>query len=149
VEDHYKKDRGIKLKKKASIICSSDQFEKVYALFNIANGSASFGMDVTIFFTFQGLKIIMKDETGNPMVLSKNFFGKDKEQLLLKMNEKNITSLEEQFNDVRDLGVKFIACDMSMDMMDVSKEQMINGVEVGGIGTFVNEAKDSDINLFI
>jgi peroxiredoxin family protein len=137
------------MKKKVSLVCSSGQFEKVYALFNIANGSASFGMDVTIFFTFQGLKVIMKDENGNPLVLSKGFFEKDKAELLQKMEEKNITSLVEQFNDARDLGVKFIACDMSMDMMDVTKEQLIDGAKVGGIGTFVSEATESEISLFI
>jgi peroxiredoxin family protein len=90
--------------KRATIICSTSELEKVYALFNIANGCASFGMEVTIFFTF---------------------------------------------NDVRELGVKFIACDMSMDMMDIREEDLIEGTTVGGIGTYVSEAKGSDISLFI
>jgi peroxiredoxin family protein len=139
----------MKLKKKVSIICSSDKFDKVYALFNIANGSASFGMDVTIFFTFQGLNVIKKDENGIPIIFNKGFFGTEAEQLINRMEEKNLTSLKEQFSDAIELGVKLIACDMSMDMMDITKDDLIDGTEIGGIGTFVNEAKDSDIDLFI
>ena len=137
------------MKEKATLICSTDEFEKVYALFNIANGCASFGMDVTIFFTFAGLKLLRKDESEAPAFLKEGYFGADKEQMIEQMKAKKITSLREQFRDVRELGVKFIACDMSMDMMGISLEELISGVEVGGIGTYVSSAKSSNIDLFI
>ena len=145
------------MKQKATIICSTNQFEKVYALFNLANGYASFRMDVTIFFTFHGLELLRKDpgeegngeEGGRPLFLKKGYFGADMSKMIEGMEMKKITSLEEQFNDVRELGVEFIACDMSMDMMGLTKSDLINDVKIAGIGTYVSESKDSDVNLFI
>jgi peroxiredoxin family protein len=137
------------MKDKATIICSTSEFQKVYALFNIANGCAAFGMDVTIFFTFDGLRLLMKGETASPVFLQEGFFGPETENMIEHMKTKELTSLEEQFNDGQDLGVKFIACDMSMDMMDIVEDDLIPGVTVGGIGTYVSEAKSSEITLFI
>jgi len=137
------------MREKATIICSTSEFQKVYALFNIANGCASFGMDVTIFFTFDGLRLLRKGETAAPVFLQEGFFGPDKEILIEQMKAKEITSLEEQFNDVQELGVRFIACDMSMDMMGMNEVDLISGATVGGIGSYVSEAKSSDITLFI
>ncbi len=149
MEDNYKEDGRIVMKDKATLICSTDEFEKVYAMFNIANGCASFGMDVTIFFTFDGLKLLKRDEAEAPAFLKEGFFGPDKEKMIDMMRTKEITSLKEQFKDVQELGTKLIACDMSMDMMGFSKEELIPGVGVGGIGTYVSEAKGSNISLFI
>ncbi len=149
MEDNHQKDGRIVMKEKATLICSTYEFEKVYALFNIANGCASFGMDVAIFFTFDGLKLLKKDDAGAPVFLREGFFGADKEKMIELMKGKGITSLKEQFKDVRELGTKFIACDMSMEMMGITEEELITGVEVGGIGSYVSEAKGSKINLFI
>lgn len=149
MEDNYKEDGRIVMKDKATLICSTDEFEKVYALFNIANGCASFGMNVAIFFTFDGLNLLKKDEVEAPVFLKEGFFGADKEKMIEQMKGKGITSLKEQFKDVRELGTKFIACDMSMEMMGITEKELIDGVVVGGIGTYVSEAKGSNINLFI
>jgi peroxiredoxin family protein len=149
MEDNNQKDGRIIMKEKVTLICSTNEFEKVYALFNIANGCASFGMDVAIFFTFDGLNLLKKDEAGTPVFLKEGFFGPNKEEMIEQMRNKKITSLKEQFKDVRELGTKLIACDMSMEMMGITKEDLISGVEVGGIGTYVSEAKGSNINLFI
>ena len=137
------------MKEKATLICSTNEFEKVYALFNIANGCASFGMDVTIFFTFDGLNLLKRDEAEAPAFLKEGFFGTGKEKMIEQMRTKEITSLKEQFKDVQELGTKLIACDMSMDMMGITKDELIPAVEVGGIGTYVSEAKGSNISLFI
>ena len=137
------------MKEKATFICSTNEFEKVYALFNVSNGCASFRMEVSIFFTFKGLELLKKDETGAPIFLNNDYFGADKEMIIDQMKAKKLTSLKEQFQDVRQLGVKFIACDMSMDMMGITEDELIPGVEIGGIGTYVSEAKGSNINLFV
>ena len=137
------------MKEKATIICSTNEFHRVYALFNIANGCAAFGMDVTIFFTFDGLRLLRKGGTAAPVFLQEGYFGPDKGDLIEHMKVKEITSLEDQFNDVQELGVKFIACDMSMDMMGIDEDDLIAGATVGGIGTYVSEARRSDITLFI
>ena len=132
--------------KKTTIICSSNDYEKVYALLNVTGGAASFAMDVTIFFTFWGLEVIKKSGLEN-LSLSKGDFPL--ESLKNRMNDNNITSLEELFNDAIELGVRFIACDKSMEILGISTEDLIDGVKVGAIGTYINHAKDSDINLFI
>lgn len=149
MEDNHKKDGRIVMKEKATLICSTQEFEKVYALFNIANGCASFGMDVTIFFTFDGLNLLKKDESGDPVFLKEGFFGPDKDKMIEQMRTKEITSLREQFKDAQELGTKLIACDMSMDMLGITEKELIDGVVVGGIGTYVSEAKGSNISLFI
>jgi peroxiredoxin family protein len=137
------------VKEKATLFCSTNKFEKVYALFNIANGCAAFGMEVTIFFTFQGLGLLKKDDMGHPVFLNEGYFGLDKEKMVEQMKVNEITSLREQFLDVQELGVKFIACDMSMDILGVTTEELIEGVKVGGIGSYISQAKGSNINLFI
>ena len=137
------------MKEKATLICSTNKFEKVYALFNIANGCASFGMEVTIFFTFQGLELLIKDDRGFPVFLNDGYFGSDKNKMVEQMKAREITSLREQFLDVQELGVKFIACDMSMDMLGITTDELIAGVKVGGIGSYISQAKGSNINLFI
>ena len=137
------------MKEKATLICSTNKFEKVYALFNIANGCAAFGLDVTIFFTFQGLELLKKDDTGTPVFLNEGYFGSDKNKMVEQMKAREITSLREQFLDVQELGVKFIACDMSMDMLGITTDKLIAGVKVGGIGSYISQAKGSNINLFI
>ncbi|MFQ6050968.1 MAG: DsrE/DsrF/DrsH-like family protein [Candidatus Hydrothermarchaeota archaeon] len=135
--------------KKLTIICSSNDFERVYAAFNIANGAASFGMDVTIFFTFWGLEAIKKDGLKNITLSKKDYLGIGSRFMKKKMKEKNVPLLQEQFDDLRELGVKMIACDMSMEIMGIKKEDFVDDVEVAGIGTYINTAKDSEINLFI
>ncbi len=137
------------MKQRATLICSTNVFENVYALFNIANGFASAGMDVTIFFTFRGLELLKKDAAGGPAFLKDGFFGPENVNRTQQMEKMKITSLKEQFNDVRELGVKFIACDLSMDMMGISPNNLIANVVVGGIGTYASEARASDVNLYI
>ena len=152
-----------------SFILFSDDLDKVLATFVLANGAAATGEKVTIFFTFWGLNAIKKQK--KPKV-TKDIFGKmfgmmlpgDSRKLKLsKMNmagigskmmrhimkKKNVESLE----SLRDMaianGVEFIACQMSMDVMGVDKEELLDNVTIGGVATYMNRAEDSSLNLFI
>ncbi|SEF51798.1 NADPH-dependent 2,4-dienoyl-CoA reductase, sulfur reductase [Caloramator fervidus] len=152
-----------------SIIVFSGDLDKAIASFIIANGAAAMGRPVTMFFTFWGLNILRKEVA--PKV-NKNFIEKmfakmmpkgSKKLGLSKMNmggigaklirsimaKKNIASLEELIEQAKKNGVKLVACSMSMDVMGIKKEELIDGVELGGVASFLAEAEKSDTSLFI
>lgn len=153
---------------KAMIVFSND-LDKAIASFIIANGAAAMGRHVTMFFTFWGLNILRKAK--NPPV-HKNFiekmFGvmmpKGSRKLSLSkmnmagigpkmirsiMNKKNIASLEQLMQTAIDNGVKFVACTMSMDVMGIKREELIDEVDVGGVASFLGAAEQADMSLFI
>ena len=157
--------------KKASIIVFSGEFDKVMAALIIANGAAASGMEVTLFFTFWGLNLIKKNK--GPIKGAKNWMqnmmgimnregisrlplskfhmaGIGKAMLKKIMKLEKVQTLEEMFADAADLGVKFIACKMSMDVMGIAKEDLVPEVsDIVGVATYVAGAKDCAINLFI
>ena len=152
-----------------AFILFSDDLDKVLATFVLANGAAATGEKVTIFFTFWGLNAIKKTE--KPKV-KKDWFGKmfgvmlpsDSMKLKLsKMNmggmgarmmrhimkRKGIDSLESLRRQAIENGVEFIACQMSMDVMGVKKEELLDHVTIGGVATYMGRAEEANVNLFI
>ena len=152
-----------------TIIVFSGDFDKVLASFIIANGAASMGRPVTMFFTFWGLNALRKSDKKN---VKKTFldtmFGKmmpkgTKKLKLSKMNmagmgtammkkvmkDKNVNTLEDLMKQAMDQGVKLIACTMSMDVMGITKEELIDGVEFAGVASYLVDAEESNVNLFI
>jgi peroxiredoxin family protein len=153
---------------KCSIIVFSGDMDKVMAAYIIATTAAAMGMETTMFYTFWGLKAIQKGTpTGNGLfgkMLSMmnrggidrlgpsklNFGGMGRWMFKKMMKDQNVTSLPELRQMAIDLDVKFLACLMSMDVMEISKDDLIDEVEdVVGAATFILEAQGSDINLFI
>ena len=157
------------MSKNKTLIMFSDDLDRALATFVLANGAAATGHKVSIFFTFWGLNVIKRVK--KPAV-KKDFFGKmfslmlpsDSRKLKLPqlsmfgigdkmmryiMRKKNISQLEELRQQAMDSGVEFIACQMSMDMMGVCKEELIDGVTIGGVATYMNRAEDACVNLFI
>ena len=155
--------------KNKTLIMFSDDLDRALATFVLANGAAATGHKVSIFFTFWGLSVIKKEK--KPAV-SKDLFGRmfswmlpsDSRKLKLSkmsmcgigdkmmrniMRKKNISQLEELRQQAMDSGVEFIACQMSMDMMGVKQEELIDGVTIGGVATYMNRAEDACVNLFI
>lgn len=152
-----------------SFILFSDDLDKALATFVLANGAAATGGKVTIFFTFWGLNAIKKQH--KPKVkkdifgrmfgmmlasdslhlkLSKmNMFGLGPKMMRYIMKRKNIESLETLRRTAIDNGVDFIACQMSMDVMGVKKEELLDNVTIGGVATYMNRAEQSGVNLFI
>ena len=160
---------GGAMSKNKTLIMFSDDLDRALATFVLANGAAATGHKVSIFFTFWGLNVIKRVK--KPAV-KKDFFGKmfslmlpsDSRKLKLSqlsmfgigdkmmryiMRKKNISQLEELRQQAMDSGVEFIACQMSMDMMGVCKEELIDGVTIGGVATYMNRAEDACVNLFI
>ncbi|MEZ8221937.1 Peroxiredoxin family protein [Candidatus Fervidibacteria bacterium JGI MDM2 JNZ-1-D12] len=154
--------------KKVSIIVFSGDLDKVLASFVIATGAAAVGMDVSMFFTFWGLNALKKrrDLSGKNFmekmfalmtpvgteglgVSKMNFFGIGAKMLRAMMKRKRVASLEELAQMARDLGVKIIACQMAMDVMGVKADELWDGIEVGGVASFLAEATKSKITLFI
>lgn len=152
-----------------TIVVFSGDMDKVMASFVIANGAAAMGRQVTMFFTFWGLNVLRKAEKQNikkPFIdsmfgkmmpqgvnklkLSKmNMGGMGTSMMRKVMKDKNIDSLEDLVKKAQQNGVKMIACTMSMDVMGITKEEIIDGVEFAGVGTYLGDAEESDVNLFI
>jgi peroxiredoxin family protein len=152
---------------KVSIIVFSGDMDKVMAAFIIANGAAAFDMKVTMFFTFWGLKAIQKGNATGTSVMGKmlgvmnrggldrlgpsrlNMGGMGRWMFKKMMKKRSITTLPELVRQAREQGVRLIACDMSMTVMEIKKDDLIDGVEIGGVATYVAEASESKFSLFI
>lgn len=152
-----------------TLIVFSDDLDKALASFVIANGAASTGKKVTMFFTFWGLNVIKKQ---NKPAVNKDIFGKmfgfmlpshSTKLKLSKMNmggmgswmmrlimkKKNIESLENLITMAAANGVEMIACTMSMDVMGVKPEELMDNVTLGGVASYLERAEDANVNLFI
>lgn len=152
-----------------TIIVFSGDLDKVLASFIIANGAAAMGRPVTMFFTFWGLTALRKSEKQpvkktrmesmfgsmlprgiEKLKLSRMDMGGMGTAMMKKiMNDKNVDSLEDMMKKAMKAGVKIIACAMSMDVMGIKPEELIDGVEIGGVGTYLGDAEESNVNLFI
>lgn len=153
--------------KKASIVVFSGDMDRVMAAFIIATTAAAMGMETSMFFTFWGLQAIKKKTpTGkglfgrmlsmflkdiNGIGPSKmNFGGMGRWMFKKMMKDKGVTSLPELRQMAIDMGVRLLACQMSMDVMEIDREDLIDAVDdVVGAATYVLEAQQADITLFI
>jgi peroxiredoxin family protein/TusA-related sulfurtransferase len=153
---------------KTMVVFSGD-LDKAIAAFIIANGAASMGKPVTMFFTFWGLNILRKQEAvrvkksfvermfGSMMprgsrrlkLSNMNMAGAGSRMIRGIMKKKNISSLEELIKHAQDRGVKLMACSMSMDVMGIKPEELMDGVEIGGVATYLGETESANTNLFI
>mgnify|MGYP006286525741 CR=1 FL=1 len=136
---------------KATIIVHSGEFDKVYSALIIGNGALSMGMDVSMYFTFWGLERLKKNELDKGPLSRMNLFGLGKWLIKRKMKKSNVRKLDDMLNDFVELGGKILACDMTMEIMGISKEELRDEVitEYCAVGTYVKEAKESDVTLFI
>ena len=155
-------------KKKLSLVVFSGDMDKLFSAFIIATGAAASGMEVTMFFTFWGLRALKKKmATGkslfgrilglmyggdiNRAAPSRMSFGGIGRWMFKKMMKANkVTPLPELRQTAIDLGVKFYGCQMSMDVMEIPREKMIDHVEACvGVAFFIEQAGQSEVSLFI
>lgn len=152
-----------------TLIMFDDDLDKAIATFVLANGAAATGAKTSIFFTFWGLNVIKKAKKpavkkdiwgkmfgmmlagdSTKLKLSKmNMFGIGPKMMRKVMKVKGIDALESLRDQARRNGVEFIACQMSMDVMGVKKEELLDGVTIGGVATYMERADQANMSLFI
>ena len=161
--------QNVELPQGKTLIVFSGDLDKVLASFIIANGAASMGRPVTMFFTFWGLNALRKSEkmsVKKPIIdrmfgmmmpkgarklkLSKMHMGGMGTAMMKKvMKDKNVDSLQDLMKQAMANGIKLVACTMSMDVMGITKEELLDGVEYAGVASYLGDAEESNVNLFI
>jgi NADPH-dependent 2,4-dienoyl-CoA reductase/sulfur reductase-like enzyme/peroxiredoxin family protein/TusA-related sulfurtransferase/rhodanese-related sulfurtransferase len=162
-------NKAVSAKDNKTMVVFSGDLDKAIASFIIANGAASMGKKVTMFFTFWGLNILRKPDKqkvskgfldrmfgmmmprgSKKLKLSNmNMMGMGGKMIRMVMKNKKISSLEELIQFAIDSGIEIVACQMSMDVMGLKQEELLDGVKIGGVGYYLGEAEDSNVNLFI
>lgn len=153
----------------ATMVVFSGDLDKALASFIIATGARAMGKEVTMFFTFWGLNIIkdpqaakvqksgldklfskMMPKSIQQLPISKmNMFGLGSKMIQHVMKKKQVDPLAEMIQKAEQLGVKMVACSMSMDIMAIEQEELLPSIEIGGVGAYLGDASDSNLNLFI
>lgn len=162
-------DRSAKVANSLTLVLFSDEMDKGLAAFNIALGSLAMGMQVSIFFTFWGLSLLRKEgapakgKSRTDMLFHKilpkndsdlpishdNFMRLGAKFMERVMKEKKVNSLDFMLHLAKMKGVELIACQMSMDLMGIGKDELIDSITVGGVATYIERARGSSINLFV
>lgn len=156
----------IETKNGATMVVFSGDLDKALASMIIASGAAAMGKEVTLFFTFWGLSVLKKQPIkkrgmakmfdlmlpsgANTLPISSmNFMGMGSKMIQSVMKQKNVDSLPVMIEKAQKLGVKFVACTMSMDIMGIEKEELFDFVEYGGVATYLGDSEQANLNLFI
>jgi peroxiredoxin family protein len=136
---------------KATIIVHSGDMDKVYSALIIGNGALAMGMEVSLYFTFWGLQRLQKGGLEKGPLSKMNMLGLGKWMVKRKMKQARVASLEKLLQDFKELGGKILACDMTMEIMGIKKEDLRDDLisEYCAVGTYISEAKDSAVTLFI
>ncbi|WML46925.1 DsrE/DsrF/DrsH-like family protein [Neobacillus sp. PS3-34] len=152
-----------------TMVVFSGDLDKTIASFIIACGAAAMDKKVTMFFTFWGLNVLRRSDSPhvekdmmekmfgmmmpkgvNELPLSKmNMAGMGAKMINHAMQKKNVDSLETLMKNAMEAGVKLVACSMSMDIMGIKQEELIDGVDIGGVASYLGDAEESRLNLFI
>ena len=152
-----------------TIVVFSQDLDKAIAAFIIANGAKSMGKDVSLFFTFWGLNILRKPKkvkvkksfiekmfgrmmprgTQKLPISNMNMVGMGPKMIKGIMKKKNVDSLQTLMKTAMDMGVKVTACAMSMDIMGIKEEELIDGIEIAGVATYLGDTQEANHNLFI
>jgi len=153
--------------KKMALIATKGTLDMAYPPFILGSTAAALGWDVQIFFTFYGLQLLRKDLSsvkisplGNPAmpmpvpmpVLVQILPGMESMATMMmkqKMKSKGVASLEQLRDLCLEADVKFVACQMTVDLFEFSKSDFIDNIEYGGAATFMKFAGESDVCLFI
>jgi peroxiredoxin family protein len=153
---------------RVTMVVFSGELDRQLSSLVIATGAAAMGLDVSIFYTFWGLSALKREvrlkgknfkekmlaivtpgRLGRMPLSTRNFGGIGRVMLKSAMKDKQVASVDEFFAMAREMGVKLIACTMSMDIMGISQDELIDGVSLGGVATFLGDAARSRVSLFI
>ncbi|MGI5836674.1 MAG: DsrE/DsrF/DrsH-like family protein [Chloroflexota bacterium] len=136
---------------KMTLILHSGDYDKVYSALILGNGALAMGMEATIYFTFWGLQRLQKGGLDKGPLSKMNFLGLGKWMINRRMKKTNVATLEKLMADFKELGGRIIACEMTMEIMGLSKESLREEWidDYGAVGSYIQEARDSAITLFI
>jgi peroxiredoxin family protein len=136
---------------KVNIIIHSGDMDKVYSALIIGNGGLAMGMEASLFFTFWGLQRLKIGGLDKGPLSKMNFLGLGKWMVKRRMKSAGVASLETLLQDFKELGGKIIACEMTMEVMGIKKEDLRQDMidDFGAVGTYIQEARESKITLFI
>ncbi len=130
---------------KFCMVVSEGSFDKAMMPLIMGTTAASMGMEVHVFYTFFGLKLLKKNVRPKLPGMMRLFTG----MIEGKMRKQNIPSFDEMMKQAKELGINFYACSTSMNLMNITKEELIPEAKVLGASAFLNIAADAKINLFI
>jgi peroxiredoxin family protein len=136
---------------KVTLVVHSGDFDKIYSAFIIGTGALSMGMDVSMYFTFWGLGRLKRGRLASGPLSKMNMLGLGKQMVLRRMRKQNVRPLDQLAQDFKDLGGKIFACDMTMDIMGIQAEELQQELieEYCAVGTYIREARESTVTLFI
>jgi peroxiredoxin family protein len=125
--------------------------DKLYSAMIVSNGALAMGMEVSIFFTFWGLQRLTKGGLAGGPLSAMNLLGLGKWMVKRRMKKANVASLERLMSDFKDLGGKIIACEMTMEIMGIRRDQLRDDLidSYGAVGTYIQEARDSSVTLMV
>ena len=136
---------------KVTIVLHSGDMDKVYSALIVANGALSMGMEASIFFTFWGLERLKKGALDKGPLSKMHLLGLGKWMVKQRMKKANVASLDRMLEDYKELGGKIMACDMTMEIMGIKPEDLRQDlIDVYcAVGSYIQEARDSQVTLFI
>ena len=136
---------------KITIIVHSGDFDKIYSAFIIGNGALAMGMEASMYFTFWGLMRLKKGKLDSGPLSKMHMLGLGKWMVKRRMKQAGVVSLDRLAQDFKTLGGKIFACDMTMDIMGISAEELRQDLvaEYCAVGTYIEEARHSTVTLFI
>lgn len=166
---HAARPDAFETKDGATMVVFSGDLDKAMASFIIANGAVAMGKKVTMFFTFWGLNILRRENAPrvekdsmekmfgmmmpkgpNELPISKmNMGGMGTKMMKSVMEKKNVDTLQNMIQTAQKAGVKLVVCTMSMDVMGIKREELIDGIDFAGVATYLNDTEDAGLNLFI
>ena len=136
---------------RVTIVLHSGDMDKVFSALIISNGALAMGMEASIYCTFWGLQRLTKGGLDKGPLSKMHFLGLGKWMVKQRMKKANAASLERLLQDFKDLGGKIIACEMTMEIMGIRRQDLREDLidEYGAVGTYIQEARNSQITLFI
>jgi peroxiredoxin family protein len=136
---------------KATIVVHSGDMDKLYSALIISTGALSMGMEASLYFTFWGLERLIKGKLEGGPLSKMHLLGLGKWMVLRRMKAAKVVSLEKLLQDFKELGGKIIACEMTMQIMGIKREDLREDLidEYGAVGAYIQEARESNITLFI
>ena len=139
------------MSERTTIVVQSGDMDKLYSALIIANGSLAMGMEVSLYFTFWGLLRLKKGGLDKGPLSKMNMLGLGRWMIKQRMKKARVATLEQLMRDFHELGGKIIACEMTMEIMGISRQDLNEELitDYGAVGTYIQEARQSSVTLFI